>query len=93
MGRDAAGKKQYVTFLKRRYGDGIDQLNEAYGLELDSFDDLSDHRFGQIQLGHWRVIEDDRAFLGQIAEQFYAVIGPAFRKYAPNHDTNSGKVV
>jgi hypothetical protein len=83
LGPDRAGKRQYVEFLQSRYQGDIRRLAAAYDIEAASSDDLLRCDFRSIPLGKPPVIADDRAFLGLIAQRYYAVVGRAFRAHAP----------
>jgi len=80
---DHAGKQQYVRFLQSRYQNDIHRCATLYDADAASFDDLLRWDFRRIPLGRPPVIADDRAFLGVIAQQYYSVVGRAFRAHAP----------
>jgi hypothetical protein len=57
------GKQFYIGWLKDRYGYNVAKINEAYGLEMTSFSDLSESDFRQVDRKRKAVVEDDRLFL------------------------------
>jgi len=81
----APGKRRYVDFLKLRYDRDLSRVNRAYGLEAATFEELLAEDFSGVDLQRYDVARDDEQFLGIIARQYYGVIGPATRKYDPNH--------
>jgi hypothetical protein len=85
LGATAPGKHRYIEFLRRRYDDDLARLNRAYGLDVKSFDALLVEDFNSVDLQRYDVASDDELFLGVIARQYYGIIGPATRKYDPNH--------
>jgi hypothetical protein len=82
---DAAGRQAYATFLEKRYVNRLDDLNAIYGLALTALDQLRDANLTAIAVGRPVVQEDDNAFLAQIAQRFYDVVGKAQRQADPNH--------
>lgn len=60
------GKQFYIGWLKDRYGYNIAKINEAYGLEMTSFSDLSESDFKKVDRTRKAVAEDDRLFLADL---------------------------
>lgn len=65
---EADGKQTYVGFLKERYDYSIGRLNEAYGLDAQSFTELTSLNFKSLDRARKAVVEDDRVFLESIRE-------------------------
>ena len=78
---DAPGKRKLVEFLKRRYG-SVEELNEVWGLKLESFDDLYELR--EVERNE-AILMDSLDFLKLIAERYFEVCDEAIRRYDPNH--------
>jgi len=86
------GKIAYLDLMKKRYSD-IKEWNYAHGTNYKDFEDiLRDSDPHKRNVTSWagrvdrpRIIEDDKAFLGLIAHQYYRVLGENFRRYDPNH--------
>lgn len=79
------GRRRYLAFLRDRYASRLGDLNNIYGLDAESFDDLGSQDFSTIAVGRHVVAEDDGAFLALIAERFYEVVGEAQRRHDPDH--------
>ncbi|MEM9480710.1 MAG: hypothetical protein AAGA58_13735 [Verrucomicrobiota bacterium] len=82
---DAPGRKAYADFLLERYANRLADLNQFYGLNLASLDELATADLQAVAIGRHRVQEDDEAFLPKIAETYYKTAGEALREAAPNH--------
>jgi hypothetical protein len=65
---EADGKQAYVGFLKERYEYNIGRLNEAYGLDAQSFTELTSMNFKSLDRTRKAVVEDDTAFLFSLRE-------------------------
>ena len=81
----APGRQAYAAFLAQRYTKRLSDLNMIYGLALTALDQLRDADLTAIAVGRHVVQEDDEAFLAQIAQRFYEVIGKAQRQADPHH--------
>lgn len=81
----APGKQRYVQFLRNRHHGQIHRVNAAYGIVVDSFDELTDVDFSKLDLTRPLIREDDEQFLGVIAHQYYSTLGAAHRKFDPRH--------
>ena len=81
----APGRRRYAEFLAKRYDGRLADLNTIYGLELNSLEALATADLSRVAIGRHVAGEDDRAFLGEIARQFYETAGTAQRKCDPNH--------
>ena len=81
---DAPGRRSYLEFVRKQYPD-IAAFNRAYGLTLNSLDDLNGFDFGLLDLKRYEVFRDDEAFLGLIAQTYYKFVGEAARRTDPNH--------
>jgi len=78
----AAGKRAWVDFIRKRYGD-IEALNRAWNCEYSDFDDL-------LYIGNYRAegeaFEADKLeFLRIIAETYFKTTSSLLKQYAPNH--------
>ena len=85
LGPDAPGKHRYVEFLSERYNGDVGEIAEIYGAGAASFPALLGHDFAGLQRRRPKVALDDRAFLGLIAREHYAVAAAAFREHDPDH--------
>lgn len=65
---ESDGKQAYVSFLKERYDYTITRLNEAYGLDFQSFTDITSFDFKTLDRGRPVVQKDDEAFLEAMRE-------------------------
>ncbi len=65
---EADGKQAYVGFLKERYEYNIVRLNEAYGLDAQSFTELTSLNFKSLDRTRKAVMEDDATFLASLRE-------------------------
>ena len=65
---ESDGKQAYVGFLKERYAYTIGRLNEAYGLDAQSFTELTSLNFKSLDRTRKAVVEDDGAFLVSMRE-------------------------
>jgi len=81
----APGRQAYAAFIEKRYADRLNDLNSFYGLALTSLAQLRDADLTAIAVGRHAVQADDEAFLAQIAQRFYDVVGKAQREADPNH--------
>lgn len=83
--RSAPGKQRYLRFLRSRYRDRLNEFNDFYGLNVADEAALADADFSRVAIGRHLVQEDDSAFLGAIAREFYRVVGTAYREADPKH--------
>lgn len=78
---EAEGKKVLINFLRERYGE-ISSLNEAWGEDFSSFDEL----LSATSAPKTPSANSDRmAFLKLVSEQYFRVTYNAIKKYDPNH--------
>lgn len=82
--KKAPGKMVYLNFLKKKYKNETDKLKEYYGLSDDDLDDLGNHDFSSLYLGHPMVMEDDELFMVEIARRYYELGAKYHEKYFPN---------
>ena len=85
LSTDSPGWQVYVSFLRKQYDNDIARFNRAYDLKVDGFDALTPDDVSSLDLTRYEIARDDGTFLGLIARTYYGIIGPAFRKYDPNH--------
>lgn len=76
------GKQFYIAWLKDRYGYNIAKINEAYGLEMTSFSDLSESDFRQVDRKRKAVDEDDRLFLADLESMLKLKVDEMFQACA-----------
>jgi hypothetical protein len=86
LGRDAPGKKVFVSLMRERYKT-IHDFNQVYGTGFSSFDDLSSSEKWSPFTKSAEIddAKDNRVFLLKILEQYYSVANSAVRKFDPNH--------
>lgn len=85
-----AAPKTYVckqwwvnTFLKERYA-SVQALNAAYGTTFSSWDDLLDCSSIPDNTKYPAIVADKLDYTEAIADQYYAVVTTAVRKFMPN---------
>lgn len=78
-----AGKMQWVSFLKSKYT--LAELNDAYGTEFFSWDELLTLTSLPDDPQHPSIKEDKGEFLQEISDRFFSVTTEAIRRYDPNH--------
>ncbi len=76
------GKQFYIGWLKDRYGYNIAKINEAYGLDMTSFSDLSESDFRQVDRKRKAVVEDDRLFLADLESMLKQKVDEMFQACA-----------
>lgn len=81
------GKQFYIAWLKDRYGYQIAKINEAYGLEMTSFSDLSESDFQNVDRKRKAVAEDDRLFLADLEVTLKQKVDLMFQACAPGLKT------
>ena len=75
----APGRQHAIAFLKEKYANSIQQLNQAWGTNATSFDDLpSDATTAAFQV-------DNSQFLGMVARRYFEVCAHAIHSADPNH--------
>lgn len=79
---DAAGKKAWVAFIERKYGD-IETLNSTWKSEYSKFEDL-------LYLQHYKALvtaieEDKMQFLELIAETYFKTTSSILKMFDPHH--------
>ncbi len=83
---EADGKQAYVGFLKERYEYNIGRLNEAYGLDAQSFTELTSMNFKSLDRARKAVVEDDAQMLGMLREIVVRVSQEGLAQCKPRHD-------
>lgn len=76
------GKQFYIGWLKDRYGYNIAKINEAYGMEMTSFSDLSESDFKKVDRTRKAVAADDRLFLTDLEEMLKLKVDEMFQTCA-----------
>ena len=84
-GGASPGRKKYAEFLRARYNEDVGALNRAYALQVDSFSELENADFSNLDLQRYEIEKDDQAFLGEIAATYYEVIGTGTRRSDSRH--------
>lgn len=75
----AAGRQHAIAFLKEKYSDNIQKLDQAWGVHATSFDDLpSEGTTSSFQA-------DNSEFLGRVARRYFDVCAHAIHAADPNH--------
>jgi len=75
----APGRKHAIAFLKKKYSDRIEQLNQAWGVHATRFDDVpSGASTNAFQA-------DNAEFLGIVARRYFEVCAHAIHAADPNH--------
>lgn len=80
---DTAGKQRYVEFLKSRYDSDGEQVKARYNLDSADWNQIAKAPFDQVDLSRPEILEEDYAFLGLIAAEFYRVMGEATKAGDP----------
>lgn len=75
----APGRRHAIAFLKKKYSDNIQQLNQAWGVRATSFDDVpSEATTNAFQA-------DSSEFLQIVARRYFEVCTHAIHAEDPNH--------
>jgi hypothetical protein len=83
---EAPGKTHYVQKMAERYGNDISQWNAVYGTAYRGFEDMMANPFRRISVNdRARVIQDDQAFVRQIARDYYRLVHDLIKSHDPNH--------
>lgn len=84
LGAEAAGKQQYVDFLRASYQGDFGAFQQAYRLESPkSFEDLLAYDFRYLELFRPAIRRDDEVFLAHIAERIYQLSRTYMDTYHP----------
>lgn len=75
----APGRQHAILFLKKKYSDNIQQLNQAWGVHASSFDDVPSEAATSAFLA------DNSEFLGMVARRYFEVCAGAIHAADPNH--------
>ena len=85
----AAGKGQYVSWLRRRYANGtragLEQARAVYNIpaSVQTWDALISWDFGTVAATSSAVLAEDTLFLGVVAERLFGVGAAAVRRHDP----------
>lgn len=75
----APGKHQAIAFLRKRYSDRIEKLNQAWGIHATNFDNLP-------TTAQTKAFKADNAeFLRMVARRYFEVCADAIHQADPNH--------
>ncbi len=83
----APGKQAWVACIRERYADDLAAFNDGYGVAFRSWDELL-AATGWRELTDFtnpRELEDNRAFLERVVDQYYRTAVAAVRRHAPHH--------
>ncbi len=85
-GKDSSGKRVFVTLMRDRYPN-IREFNRVYKTHFSSFDALLDsvNWSPVVKIAGIEDADDNRVFLAQIYERYYAVTCETVREFDPNH--------
>ncbi len=100
----APGKRAYVDFMRTRHSSWILHFNEVYETNFESWEDLlkAENWRPGVDPNNAKEIQDNRAFLAKVVDQYYSVTAAALRRHDPNHlvfgdklnaNTDSGDLV
>lgn len=76
---NSPGRQHAIDFLKMRYSDHIQQLNQAWGVHATSFDDVPSEATTKAFQA------DNAVFLGMVARRYFQVCARSIHKADPNH--------
>ena len=76
---DAPGRQHAIDFLKERYSNKIQKLNQAWGTHAKSFADISPEADTEASRA------DNAEFLGMVARRYFQVCARAIHTADPNH--------
>lgn len=82
---DAAGKAAFRDFLFQDQGYTVETLNQAWGTNFVSEDDVVDLYVLNDDAVHPAIAADKAAFVGKVAETYFAAIDAALDAADPNH--------
>lgn len=80
-----AGREAYAAFLKKRWGADPEGFRAAYGMDLDSLDELPAIDIAPEILAREKPAEDDEQFLNEVADAYYRCATSELRRIDPNH--------
>lgn len=75
----APGRQHAIAFLKKRYSNSLQQLNQAWGVHATSFDDVPS------EASTTAFQADNSVFLGVVARRYFEVCAHAIHAADPNH--------
>ena len=75
----APGRQHAIAFLRKKYSGSIQQLNQAWGVQATSFDDLRSEPATKA----FRA--DNAEFLGMVARQYFEICSHAIHAADSNH--------
>ncbi len=83
----APGKQAWLAVIRARYAEQVSAFNDGYGVKFRSWDELlaATNWRDLADLSNAREVADNRAFLEQIVDRYYAVACAAVRRHAPHH--------
>ncbi len=88
LGARAAGKRAYVSLMRKRYGNDIAEFNGAYNTALGSWDALAAAEKWRLRAdtsGNIHEERDNHAFLLEILDKAWGAQVRALRSRDPNH--------
>lgn len=75
---ESPGKRQYVSFLLRRYSHDLKRINYRYGANVRHPNQLLSHPFIKVDLQNPAIYKDDAAFLEIIQQQWNLELAELF---------------
>jgi hypothetical protein len=76
---DSPGRQHAIEFLKQRYSDNIQQLNQAWAVHATSFASVPSEANSEA------FESDNQVFLGMVAERYFEVCANAIHTADPGH--------
>jgi hypothetical protein len=83
----APGKRAWLETIRARYAGDLGAFNGCYGVSFASWDALLAATGWRTltDFANARELADNRAFLAQVVERYYATVVAAVRRHAPRH--------
>ena len=85
LGPDTPGKQAFVLFMSSRWDGNLEAFNQAYALQLDSFDDLASLTELAYDFENPVHFADRMAFVEEIADHYFSAASQARKDRDPNH--------
>lgn len=87
LGSQAAGKQAYIKTMMDLYHNRIEDFNQTYGTQFESFDSLAAAQNWRLEtrISNANETRDNIVFLQACVEKYYQIARDAIRKYDSNH--------
>ena len=83
--KEWAVKRELFAWLEKKYSN-IANFNKAWGVQLDSFSDLSSKKLKKIPSDRkGKFIKLQKEFAAHVAERYFSIVSRLIKKYDPNH--------